>query len=208
MRYCHIMSSRRGGNRGGAPHSGYRPPSASSSPSIFQSPTLSNPNHQGRYPNTISGRGRISSSGACHSGSIPLHAVTNATSQQAHFQFQSSLNKPSIMITITVDFREISASNSEPSLSRDFSQVPSFNFEPGEPSCRFPPIDKDLPSSSNPRTLESETHHKDKGIQLEDSAGGGHAEYKGSEVYGWCLIVEEELTEETKQQPARSCGEP
>lgn len=56
--------------------------------------------------------------------------------------------------------------------------------------------------------LESETHHKDKVVKFEDNAGGRHARYTSADIYRLCLIVEEEPTEETKKQLARSRGEP
>lgn len=92
----HRIRSRRGGTRGGFIRSQASTSSASDSPdSTTEMPNpLIYPTHH--YPNTRSGRGRRDN--VVHSMDFPLPPF--------QFHFRSSLNRPTIIATITISFEE------------------------------------------------------------------------------------------------------
>lgn len=87
-----------------------------------------------------------------------------------------------IIATVIGDFREVIDSGPKPKLSLEMNQAPPLlgKFQ-GELSSNHPPRDMDHPSSSRQQKLGGDATHKDKGIQVEDNAGGGQQTETGSE---------------------------
>lgn len=185
MRQHHRMRCRRGGSRGNATRPSSLPPSVSTSP--FASPPLSPSNYLflGQYLDTRSGQGRMGTNEVRHLGGLAQHTSTTASSQQAQFQFRYSMDRLLIIATVTIDFREFTDSCFEPKLSPEINQdPPKLNIFQGEPSSSHPLRDMGNPSSSQKQNLGGEATRKDKGIQMEDTTGGRHAEDTGLEEYG------------------------
>lgn len=104
-RLRHRMRSRRGGLRGGFNRSQASFSSTSDSPDLTTEfpNSLINPTHN--YPNTRSGRGWRDN--AVHTVDLPLPPLSGPHNTQ--FRFCSSLNRPTITATITISFKEESA---------------------------------------------------------------------------------------------------
>ena len=97
------MRCRKGSTRG-------QPLRAPSSPSTDSSSGQSSDNYTGRYPNTRSGRGRIVGSGQRMHSPAPhfptASSPSKATTRNAQFLFNCSLNRPRIIASVTVVFHE------------------------------------------------------------------------------------------------------
>ncbi|CAA3019303.1 Hypothetical predicted protein, partial [Olea europaea subsp. europaea] len=181
-------------------------PASTSSATASPDSSANNPNPlsslYGRYLDTRSRRGRARYQGtegkAVHSAD--LHLPSLPTPHVTQFRFHNTLTRPIITATVTISFsKEIDPQAPLPRHKE---------IDPRELSSSRSPKDKGDPSSNKQQMLGSKATHKDKGIQTEDNASGGHAENTCFEEYGWCPVMEEEPTEDTLQLFARLRGKP